>query len=102
LLTRAAWVGAINAAVCTISPDSPSSSDDVGLAPIQVLAHADDVALNDPSADPDNFFSAHSGGAHFLMTDGSVRFVKQTIDMAVYRALASRNGGEIIGDGWAP
>lgn len=102
ILTRAAWAGAIDSAVCTISPGSPSASEAVSPAPVQVLAHADDIALNDPWADPDNFYSPHSGGAHFLMADGSVQFVKQTISMLIYRALSSRNGGEITGDGWLP
>jgi prepilin-type processing-associated H-X9-DG protein len=40
----------------------------------------------------------HSGGANFALGDGSVRFIQQSIDMAIYRALASRNGGEVIGN----
>jgi prepilin-type N-terminal cleavage/methylation domain-containing protein len=97
LLTRTAWAGAIQDGVCTVSPFSPSSSEAVARGAIQVLVHADDSAINSPIADPDNFFSAHECGAHFLMADGSVRFVKQSIDMIVFRALASRNGGEVIG-----
>jgi prepilin-type N-terminal cleavage/methylation domain-containing protein/prepilin-type processing-associated H-X9-DG protein len=96
LLTRTAWAGAIDAGVCTISPNSPSASEAVGLGAIQVLAHADDFGINDPSADPDNFFSAHGGGAYFLMVDGSVQFIRQAIDLAIYRALSSRNGGEVV------
>jgi prepilin-type processing-associated H-X9-DG protein len=42
------------------------------------------------------FGSKHPGGANFAMTDGSVRFVKQTIDPAAYRALGTRSGGEVI------
>lgn len=39
--------------------------------------------------------SEHPGGANFGMMDGSVRFVPQTVDMNVYRGLASRAGGEV-------
>jgi prepilin-type N-terminal cleavage/methylation domain-containing protein/prepilin-type processing-associated H-X9-DG protein len=42
--------------------------------------------------------SMHPGGANFALADGSVRFISQTIDMATYRALASRNGGEVLGN----
>ena len=45
-----------------------------------------------------SFRSAHPGGCNFLLCDGSVRFIKQTINMTAYRALGSRNGGEVIGE----
>jgi prepilin-type processing-associated H-X9-DG protein len=40
--------------------------------------------------------SAHPGGAGFLMTDGSVRFIKDSISQQTYMGLGSRNGGEVI------
>ncbi len=42
------------------------------------------------------FGSQHPGGCQFAMTDGSVRFVPETIEMRVYLAIASRDGGEAI------
>ena len=42
------------------------------------------------------FSSFHSGGSNFGMADGSVRFVKQTVDQRTYNALGSRAGGEVI------
>jgi prepilin-type processing-associated H-X9-DG protein len=42
------------------------------------------------------FKSEHPGGANFLFADGSVKFVKQTIQHRIYCALGSRNGGEVI------
>ncbi len=42
------------------------------------------------------FKSKHPGGANFLFADGSVHFLKQTINMHTYCALGSRNGGEVI------
>jgi prepilin-type N-terminal cleavage/methylation domain-containing protein len=44
------------------------------------------------------FRSYHVGGTHFLMGDGAVKFVSENIDGTNYRALASRGGGEVIGD----
>jgi prepilin-type processing-associated H-X9-DG protein len=42
------------------------------------------------------FGSMHPGGMNACMGDGSVRFLRQTLSMTVYRSLASRNGGEAV------
>ncbi|MBN2291630.1 MAG: DUF1559 domain-containing protein [Pirellulales bacterium] len=39
--------------------------------------------------------SDHPGGCQFAMVDGSVQFVSETIDFDIYRAVASRDGGEV-------
>ena len=44
------------------------------------------------------FRSAHVAGCNFLFADGTVHFVRPSIDAATYRALGSRNGGEVVGD----
>ncbi len=41
------------------------------------------------------FGSYHSHAAYFLMADGSVHLLSETIDLMAYRALATRNGREI-------
>jgi len=38
--------------------------------------------------------SHHTGGAHFAYADGSVHFLSETIDLAVYREMATRQGDE--------
>lgn len=45
-----------------------------------------------------SFGSEHPGIAQFVMADGSVRAVSETIAMTTYRAMASRNGGETVSD----
>jgi prepilin-type N-terminal cleavage/methylation domain-containing protein len=47
-----------------------------------------------PDANNTSFGSEHVGGAGFLMADGAGRFVTDEIDPIVYRAEASRAGGE--------
>jgi prepilin-type processing-associated H-X9-DG protein len=41
--------------------------------------------------------SSHPGGANVLLMDGSVRFVKDSVNLATWLALGSRNGGEVVG-----
>jgi len=39
------------------------------------------------------FGSYHPGGCLFTMADGSVQFVSESIDLALYRALGARDDG---------
>ncbi len=41
------------------------------------------------------FTSAHPGGVQFAMTDGSIRFINDSIPLATFRALGTRAGGEV-------
>ncbi len=41
------------------------------------------------------FKSRHPGGVNFLFADGSVKFLKNSINRVTYAALGSRNGGEV-------
>ena len=43
-----------------------------------------------------SFGSYHAGGAQFVMGDGNVRFIADTIDSDTYLGLGSRNGGEVV------
>ena len=43
-----------------------------------------------------NAGSFHPGGANFALGDGSVRFIKDSIDMRIYQSLGTRNGGEVV------
>lgn len=42
------------------------------------------------------FKSLHPGGSQFVMGDGSVQFVNESIDSRIYRGLATRDGGETV------
>jgi prepilin-type N-terminal cleavage/methylation domain-containing protein/prepilin-type processing-associated H-X9-DG protein len=42
------------------------------------------------------FISRHPGGSNFAFADGSVRFLKNSINMQTYCALGSRAGGEVV------
>ena len=61
-----------------------------------------DKTAVDPCRRPDNwntaagFKSNHSGGANFLLGDGSVHFIDENIDHAAYQALGGKSDGEVI------
>jgi prepilin-type processing-associated H-X9-DG protein len=40
--------------------------------------------------------SLHPGGSQFVMADGSVQFINESIDSNIYRGLATRDGGEVV------
>jgi prepilin-type processing-associated H-X9-DG protein len=87
-------------------PDGVFGTADDVLAPLNPLKRgvqtsvdtSFDNADNNPNDRVREFASLHPGGANFLFTDGSVRFVRDSLDFRVYQALGSIQGGEVVGD----
>ena len=42
--------------------------------------------------------SQHPGGVNVLFADGSVHFIRNSIPLATWRALATRAGNEVFGE----
>ena len=47
-------------------------------------------------SDLSNADSYHSGGVNVTMADGSVKFIKDTINQVTWLALGTKAGGEVI------
>lgn len=43
-----------------------------------------------------SFRSLHPGGAYFCLADGSVRFIQESIDHSMYRAISTKAGREVV------
>jgi prepilin-type processing-associated H-X9-DG protein len=52
--------------------------------------------INQDEAHVEDYWSRHPGGANFLFGDGSVRFLKSSINPNSWRALATRAFNEVI------
>ncbi len=65
-----------------------------------VWTKPDDIAF-DPQAPPSllDAGSNHTAGFNALFADGSVRFIRMTIDVKTFRALITRAGAEVVGAG---
>ena len=65
-----------------------------------------DCVANDPDFPRNTYLgvgyraarSRHPGGVNCLLGDGSVRFVRDSVDLAVWRGASTRAGGEVPGD----
>jgi prepilin-type N-terminal cleavage/methylation domain-containing protein/prepilin-type processing-associated H-X9-DG protein len=76
------WAGAIK--------ENPA--DDHGHTTLFQAAYT----ITSPQFDDRNVMSFHTGGTNYLFADGSVKFIKTSIAVSIYRSLGSRAGGEVI------
>jgi prepilin-type N-terminal cleavage/methylation domain-containing protein/prepilin-type processing-associated H-X9-DG protein len=99
----ATWVGMIpNGRSCN-NPTWPVQ--DCETSNVLILGHTgpspDEPWIDVPNnkkAGVDDFHSRHPGGCNFTFCDGSVRFIRETINPQTFSNLATRAGGEVISE----
>ncbi len=78
----------VNSFATTAWPINHRNRDYIaGTAPLQPCTTSNNDSIT--------FRSFHPGGAHFLIGDGSVHFLSESMDHATYQDLSSRAGGEV-------
>jgi prepilin-type processing-associated H-X9-DG protein len=93
---EATWVGAVTNARMfppAGSPAVPVTENASGM----VLGHTSDGPPNTPGIECNEFSSPHAGGALFLFADGHVQLISSSINLAVFKSLSTRAGGEPAG-----
>lgn len=78
------WCGHVTDSTATL----PNSIPHLPISP--------DRPPNSSPFDVNAFTSYHPGSVHFAMGDGAVRSIIDSIDISVYVALGTRDGGEVI------
>jgi prepilin-type N-terminal cleavage/methylation domain-containing protein len=74
----------------------PTRSHNYRPANCQTTCHIRSSGPNVPANSPSGFFSPHPQGCNFLNADGAVRLITDAVDLATFRALATRAGGEAV------
>jgi prepilin-type processing-associated H-X9-DG protein/prepilin-type N-terminal cleavage/methylation domain-containing protein len=97
----ATWVGAIPTwQLCT---NPRWTVQECGPPSTLVVSHTGTAATgaiyvpNSKSSMVDDYWSLHPGGCNFLFCDGSVRFIKETVNPLVFSYLSTRAGDEVVG-----
>ena len=92
------WVGAVTG--CSNPPTNPAY--DYEGPPTLCLTNtgpaADGRVPNNPQVHVEDTNSNHTQGVNFLLCDGSVRSIQNTINPRTWESLGTRAGGEVNGD----
>ncbi len=105
-LSDVTWAGTLSIGYGQVCTNSGTLTRECVSANVLVLGHTGPEngggfpiwvdAPNYRSSGADAFWSTHPGGCNFLMCDGSVRFVKDSINPKTYSYLATRSHGEAV------
>jgi prepilin-type N-terminal cleavage/methylation domain-containing protein/prepilin-type processing-associated H-X9-DG protein len=61
-----------------------------------IVVHGRQYMPNASNGSPASFHGQHNNGCNFLLMDGSCRYISNGVQLATFRALCTRNNGEVI------
>jgi len=101
-MAEATWLGSITGSEVVHAEGwwqrlgYPTRSHNYRPANCQVTCHIRSSGPNLPTNSPSGFFAPHAQGCNFLNADTSVRLIADDVDLATFRALSTRAGGESV------
>jgi prepilin-type processing-associated H-X9-DG protein len=86
------WADADGAFGVSTRPNNPARPmrGELAYQPPSLALEGNNAGANDEA------FSYHPGGVNILFGDGSVRFIKETINIVTWRSLVTLAGGEVV------
>jgi prepilin-type N-terminal cleavage/methylation domain-containing protein len=99
LFTQAPWAGAMTGGALRTTPGAPVLRSHLEPSMVFPLAQAGTHVLESNRSEPYDFFSPHRNLVQFVFADGSVHALNTAVNLSVFQALATREGGEPLGGG---
>jgi prepilin-type N-terminal cleavage/methylation domain-containing protein/prepilin-type processing-associated H-X9-DG protein len=99
MYAMAPWAGAVSTGLVRGGPRNAWAGRPDAVYPAPNFPCIQTNTVNDtrdPDGALDDFISGHTGGVNLLFADGGVRFIPQTIQPDVFRAMGTRAGGEVV------
>ncbi len=100
---HATWTGSVPGAVLWSCAPNPYDADggtcrrEDGSG--MTLGHTGEGhGPGDPLSEVNQFTSRHGRGCYFLFCDGHVSYLSQSVDYATYKAMSTRDSGEVTSD----
>jgi prepilin-type N-terminal cleavage/methylation domain-containing protein/prepilin-type processing-associated H-X9-DG protein len=109
LFVESIWAGLVPTAQMVYNQTNPPPQFDRSLGqPCQnwrppitaVVVHGRQWVPNASAGSPASFHAQHGNGGNFLLMDGSVRYIDSGVPLPVFRALCTRNNGEVIANNY--
>lgn len=104
----AIWYATLSGASCAVCTSPDHNRQECVGTNITVLGHSGPYFQNgifswtdrpnNVNAGADGYSSMHYQGSYFLFADGTVRFLKNSIDAKIYNALGTRQSGEVLNE----